>query len=321
MDERARLRYFILVIGALALLFATALMYYLHESIPYTTDTNFDRNLAIAGIAASLFIILGSYSFYRAASPLILRLEEGERRTDRIIATASDGILTLNEDGYVETFNPAAEAIFGYRQSEIAGAHVGVLLSSENRPNEDADLLEFLRASSVETVGLAHEVQGLRKEGEAFPMEFSASTVEFGDTRYFTAIIRDVTQRRLAQETMEKARRELERRVQERTSDFQRANEKLHEEIAKQKKSEEERQKLLEQLQAALANIKTLSGLIPICSACKKVRDDQGFWNQIETYVHKHSHAEFSHGVCPDCMKELYPDFDLEPDGEETGPE
>jgi hypothetical protein len=57
-----------------------------------------------------------------------------------------------------------------------------------------------------------------------------------------------------------------------------------------------------------LANIKTLSGLLPICASCKKIRDDKGYWNQIETYIKNHSDATFTHGICPDCMEKLYPD-------------
>lgn len=62
-------------------------------------------------------------------------------------------------------------------------------------------------------------------------------------------------------------------------------------------------------LEEALAQIKTLKGLIPICAKCKKIRDDEGFWNHIEDYIKKHSDAEFTHGICPDCGLELYPDF------------
>jgi len=63
------------------------------------------------------------------------------------------------------------------------------------------------------------------------------------------------------------------------------------------------------QLQEALDNIKTLKGFIPICANCKKVRDDDGFWEQVEVYVRDHTEAEFSHGICPDCMQELYPEL------------
>lgn len=63
------------------------------------------------------------------------------------------------------------------------------------------------------------------------------------------------------------------------------------------------------ELTEALGNVKTLTGLLPICASCKKIRDDQGYWTQIESYLHKHSDAEFSHGICPDCAKKLYPEI------------
>lgn len=67
----------------------------------------------------------------------------------------------------------------------------------------------------------------------------------------------------------------------------------------------------VKELEAALEEIKTLKGIIPICSSCKKIRDDEGYWQRIETYISKHSEADFSHGICPNCAKKLYPDLDL----------
>jgi CheY-like chemotaxis protein len=64
-----------------------------------------------------------------------------------------------------------------------------------------------------------------------------------------------------------------------------------------------------EELQKALAKIKTLSGLLPICASCKKIRDDQGYWTQLEYYISEHSEAEFTHGCCPECMEKLYPEI------------
>jgi DNA-binding NtrC family response regulator len=78
---------------------------------------------------------------------------------------------------------------------------------------------------------------------------------------------------------------------------------------AERKKLEEEKEKLILELKNALGKIKTLGGLLPICSSCKKIRDDRGYWNQIEEYISQHSEAEFSHGVCPDCAKKLYPQY------------
>ena len=79
--------------------------------------------------------------------------------------------------------------------------------------------------------------------------------------------------------------------------------------ITKRKKIEKERDQLIKNLQESLAKIKTLSGMLPICAACKKIRDDKGYWNQIETYLSQHSDAEFSHGICPECVEKLYPDI------------
>ncbi len=63
------------------------------------------------------------------------------------------------------------------------------------------------------------------------------------------------------------------------------------------------------ELQEALGKVKLLSGLLPVCAACRKIRDDHGYWTQIEAYIRDHSEAEFTHGICPACMERLYPDF------------
>ena len=65
----------------------------------------------------------------------------------------------------------------------------------------------------------------------------------------------------------------------------------------------------VEELELALKEVRTLKGIVPICASCKNVRDDQGYWNRVETYLNEHTDAEFSHAVCPDCMKRLYPQF------------
>lgn len=79
--------------------------------------------------------------------------------------------------------------------------------------------------------------------------------------------------------------------------------------ITEQKTSEHERIKLIEELQLALSEVETLRGLLPICACCKKIRDDNGYWNHIEAYLKKHAHTEFTHTLCPDCVKQFYPDL------------
>lgn len=74
-------------------------------------------------------------------------------------------------------------------------------------------------------------------------------------------------------------------------------------------RKERRQQELIHSLQAALAEIETLQGIVPICSFCKKIRDDKGFWSQVEAYVSAHTKAEFSHGICPDCKVKHYPEL------------
>ncbi len=78
--------------------------------------------------------------------------------------------------------------------------------------------------------------------------------------------------------------------------------------ITDKKLAAEEREKLIKELQTALSEIKTLRGILPVCSYCKKVRTDDGYWEQVDVYIHKHSEADISHGICQDCMKEHHPD-------------
>jgi len=88
--------------------------------------------------------------------------------------------------------------------------------------------------------------------------------------------------------------------------------------ITDKKHSEMEKDKLISELQKALNEIKTLRGILPICSYCKQIRDDKGYWEQIETYIHEHSDTEFSHGICPECAKKYYPDMDIYDDNGEV---
>jgi PAS domain S-box-containing protein len=88
--------------------------------------------------------------------------------------------------------------------------------------------------------------------------------------------------------------------------------------ITVRKHVEEQRDRLISDLQKALSEVKTLQGFLPICSHCKNVRDDKGYWNQIESYIQKHSDTEFSHSICPECAKKFYPDLDIYDDNGEV---
>ena len=137
-----------------------------------------------------------------------------------------------------------------------------------------SDSLSHKRASHrkklLEAGHLVFEAVHLKKSGEEFPVEINSNIINQGGKPYILAVVRDITER---------------------------------------KKAEKERDRLIRELKQSLSRVKELSGLLPICASCKKIRDDKGYWQQIEAYISRHSNAEFSHSICPDCMKKLYPDF------------
>jgi ABC-type nitrate/sulfonate/bicarbonate transport system substrate-binding protein len=92
---------------------------------------------------------------------------------------------------------------------------------------------------------------------------------------------------------------------------FYKLNQSLKKEMLRRREIEIVREQLVSNLQEAIKEIKTLRGILPICSYCKKIRDDKGYWNQIEEYLHEHSDAKFSHGICKECADKYYPDMDL----------
>jgi hypothetical protein len=113
--------------------------------------------------------------------------------------------------------------------------------------------------------------------------------------------------RKAVEEELLNHRQNLEVVVEERTLSLKAANERLRIEIEERGVMEKEREKLIADLRLALGEVKKLSGLLPICSHCKKIRDDQGYWKQLESYIEEHSEAAFSHGICHECLRRYYP--------------
>jgi PAS domain S-box-containing protein len=119
---------------------------------------------------------------------------------------------------------------------------------------------------------ISFETDFKKKTGEVFTAEVSSSLFEIGDKKVIQGIVRDITERKLG---------------------------------------EKEREKFIKELQEVLKEIKTLRGILPLCSYCKKIRDDKGYWEQVDVYIYKHLQADISHSLCPDCAKEHYPDLDI----------
>ncbi len=89
----------------------------------------------------------------------------------------------------------------------------------------------------------------------------------------------------------------------------------IAEEMAKRRETENQLLATIDELKKAMSQVKTLNGFLPLCASCKKIRSDDGYWNSLEKYIEENSDAVFSHGLCPDCLKKLYPDFTPEKPG------
>jgi len=152
--------------------------------------------------------------------------------------------------------------------------------------------------------------EGILKIGQATVwarMTFRA--IRIMRERFVLVLVEDLTREKVQLRENEMLRKELEKRVERRTAELRRTNAVLRSEVVERKRAEQDKEKVIVQLRRALAEVKKLSGLLPICASCKKIRDDKGYWQQIEAYIRDHSEAEFSHGICPECAKKLYPDF------------
>jgi two-component system sensor kinase FixL len=138
-------------------------------------------------------------------------LRESEARLRAIVDHAVDGIITIDERGIVETFNPSAVRIFQYRPEEVIGRNIDMLMPSPYREEHDGYLDNYLRTGVKKIIGVGREVVGRRKDRSTFPMDLAVSEVMLGSRRLFTGIVRDISDRKRAEEALEKQAQELAR--------------------------------------------------------------------------------------------------------------
>src|SRR5271154_1074315 len=139
-------------------------------------------------------------------------LRDSEERLRAILETAVEGIITIDERGLIESFNPSAEKIFGYSASEAIGQNVKFLMPEPFRHEHDGYLKNYRQTGHAKIIGIGREVVGRRKDGTVFPMDLSVSEVRLANRQMFTGIVRDVTERkRLEKEIIEISNREQQR--------------------------------------------------------------------------------------------------------------
>lgn len=128
-------------------------------------------------------------------------LERSQHQLQSIISNVMDGIITINEKGEIEGFNPAAENIFGYMQQEVVGRNVNMLMPEPDRGSHDGYLQRYATTGKSKILGVrGREVMAVRKNGDAFPMELSTSEMRLGGHRYYIGIVRDITDRKRAEQ-------------------------------------------------------------------------------------------------------------------------
>ncbi len=202
-------------------------------------------------------------------------LKKSEKKLHDITSSLGEGVMMIDKDGRLEFMNPEAEGLLGWRAPELIGSILHDRIHHHTREGSPLPWAECptLRVLQTGERVAMDEDAFLRKDGTLIPVAYiSAPIIDVKDGKVVAAVI-------------------------------------AFHDITRRKRIEEEREKLLLDHMEALSRIKTLSGMLPICSSCKRIRDDEGYWTQIETYINEHSQAEFSHGLCPECAQRMYPQY------------
>jgi two-component system sensor kinase FixL len=154
-------------------------------------------------------------------------LRNSEARQEAILQTAVDSIITIDEHGLIELFNPAAEHLFGYTATEVLGQNITMLMPAPYREEHDGYLARYRQTGEPHIIGIGREVRGRRHDGTTFPMALAVSEVHLDDRCLFTGIVHDLSARVQAEEALRQAHAALEQRVQERTAALQEANDDI----------------------------------------------------------------------------------------------
>jgi PAS domain S-box-containing protein len=226
-----------------------------------------------------------------------------KRHFEIILERMSEGILEITPEGRIVYCNPTVLSLLPQPEEELLASNFFELFDEDDRKRIRTLVGEVKGKAKVITDEFPVNLYGHKVTLDITPIDSEMPSV--------IIMMNDVTERKRSEEALRRAHDELEATVKERTLELVRVNKDMKQEIEERKRAEREREKLILELTEALEKVKTLTGLLPICASCKKIRDDKGYWNQIESYIRRHSEAEFTHSICPDCSRRLYPDPDL----------
>jgi len=173
---------------------------YMLSIIQLKAETNWAEALVDSIMLTSVCVPVFWYFFVK---PLQYALKLESIKSHKIVEMAAEGIVTINTNGVILSFNRAAQRIFGYNEPEIVGQNVSVLMPQPHRDLHDGYISRYLRTGEAHIIGTNRELQGLRKDGSTFPMDLAVSEVVLGDTHFFTAMLRDISEQKLAQQQIE----------------------------------------------------------------------------------------------------------------------
>lgn len=148
----------------------------------------------------------------RADAAALTPLKESEARLRAIFNTVVDAIITIDDRGIIDSANPAAERLFGYKVRELVGHNVNMLMPAPFSRSHDAYIQRYLKTGKARIIGIGREVVGRRKDGSTFPMDLAVSEVHLGARRMFTGIVRDITERKRAEQAITTVSEEERRR-------------------------------------------------------------------------------------------------------------
>jgi PAS domain S-box-containing protein len=234
-------------------------------------------------------------------------VEEMRRRYEFIANNAKEFMTLINRDYVYEAANDSYCLAHGKKREEIIGKTVVSLWGEEVFYGTIKRNLDICFSGKEVNYEEWFSFPALGRH--CFNVRYYPYYDKEATVTHTVVVTHDITQRKLAEEELKKHKEQLSEMVKTRTIELEKSNLQLQTEILERKQLEEKKEKLIFDLKEALSNVKRLRGLVPICANCKKIRDDKGYWEEVESYLRDHSEVEFTHGLCPECILALYPEY------------